>query len=778
MFLSIQGLKFFVCFVIPFLMRWQEPVKVDVPEDLLAFVGGHPMVAERLVKLGMTDIASARSFLDSSEYKTSSPFELPDVEGAVDRLDRAIRSSEPVLIWGDFDVDGQTATALLYSGLKKLGANVQYHVPLRHGEGHGIYLPRLRDWLSRGIGLMITCDTGITAHESVDVAQGSGVDVIITDHHLLEETLPRAHSVINPMRLPDGHKLRDLPGVGVAYQLIAALTSSASSAQGTDDLLDLVALGIVADVAKQTNETRYLLQRGIEMMRVTSRPGLRALLEMAEIDPLELDETDIGFGLAPRLNAQGRLSDAKDCVELLTTTDAARAQELAGQLESLNARRKLESKMIEDSAEYMLERDPSLLEYAVIVLSYPGWSGGVAGIVANRLAETWHKPVVLLCEEGDQAFGSARSVHGVNITQALHECRDLLLKFGGHSQAAGMTLRRDDIFDFRRRVSQAVRAQAPDLAEEPTLDIDGYICLPDVSLDFAADLRRLAPFGNGNPPLTLATRDLRLVRSRGLGRRRDHLELLVEDRAGNRQKVFWWNAGNAELPESRFDLACTLRISRYKGRIEPILELVDLRPIASEEIEVDSAPAQFVIEDHRGHHDPRSKLAEMLELYHDAIVWREGGAGIEGLSRNELKPAGTLIIWTPPPGPEEWSAALEIVKPRRLVLLDGDPVETSLESFLQRLGGLIKFVIGSRLGRTTLDQLAAATAQRTGAVRYGLMLYGHSGRLSVNLREDGSVMIEKGPTSRSLPDRESLERLLRNVIDETVAYRRNWKPQQ
>ncbi|MEO6725701.1 MAG: DHH family phosphoesterase, partial [Blastocatellia bacterium] len=321
-------------------MRWQIPNSIIVPDELRSFVGGHPLVAERLARAGLTGIASSKAFLDPNAYQATSPFELPDTAIAVERLHRAIKLGELILIWGDFDVDGQTATTLLYTALLKLGANVQYHVPLRDGEGHGMHLPKLQEWLATGVRVIVTCDTGITSHEAVDVAQAAGVDVIITDHHLLGDTLPAALAVINPMRLPPEHALRELPGVGVAYELILALTDG----RNCDELLDLVALGIVADVAEQKKETRYLLQRGIALARLSTRPGLRALLEMAKINPLELDESDIAFGLGPRLNAQGRLGNAADSVELLSTLDAGRAAELASQLEGMNARRKLESR--------------------------------------------------------------------------------------------------------------------------------------------------------------------------------------------------------------------------------------------------------------------------------------------------------------------------------------------------------------------------------------------------------------------------------------------------
>lgn len=752
-------------------MRWQLAQPVFVPDELRNFVGGHVIVAERMARFGITDVDAAKAFLDPNAYAVTSPFELPDMDQAVERLQRAIQFSEPILIWGDFDVDGQTATTLLFTALRNRGANVQYHVPLRDGEGHGINLPKLREWLARGIRLIITCDTGITSYEAVNVASAAGVDVIITDHHLLGDTLPAALAVINPMRLPIGHKLRELPGVAVAYQLIAALAASSC-----DELLDLVALGIVADVAELKHETRYLLQRGLTMMRVSTRPGLLALMESAEVNQLELDEMDIGFKLAPRLNAQGRMGNAADSVELLSTLDAARAADLAYQFEQMNAQRKLESQQIEESAHNLLEREPSLLDYAAIVLSHPDWKGGVAGIVANRLADAYHKPVVLLCEDNDKAFGSARSVAGINITDALKACREKLTKFGGHAMAAGLSLRREDIFEFRRLLSRAVRSMTAEVAEEPTLAIDGYVQLKEITREFEQDVRRLAPFGNGNPALTLATTDLRLIRKKKLGRKGDHLELIVADEAGNQQRVLWWNVGDRALPTGRFDLAYNVQISRFKNEADLVLEFVDLQPREAELIEVSSEASGYETEDRRNFDAPHAKLAEILATHPDAIVWREADSSVAGCNRTELRQAETLIVWTTPPGPDEWRAVLETVKPCRVIVFGQLPTEPTLESFLQRLGGLLKFALKSKGGETNLEELAAAMAQRADAIRYGLNWFQLKGLISVELRASGKLKLSLGAGEDNQSELSAMEKLLRNILEEIAAFRRNWKP--
>ncbi len=750
-------------------MQWRMAPAVDVPVSMRQLVGGHPLVAERLFRKGFTDAAKIRAFLDPAAYAPASPFELPDLETAAERLQRALRDREPILIWGDFDVDGQTATALLLSALRKRDADVHYHVPLRNGEGHGVNLPGVQNWIAKGIRLIITCDTGISSHHPIAAAQAAGVDVIVTDHHLLAESLPPAFAVVNPMRLPSGHPLREMPGVAVAYQLIAAI----SEGKNTDELLDLVALGIVADVAEMKNDTRYLLQRGLTRLRMTDRPGLRAMIELARIDPLEVDEGDLGFAVAPRLNAQGRLGDAAEAVELLSTSDPARAAELANQLEGMNAARRLESSRVEASAKSLLDRDPSLLEYAAIVLSHPDWSGGVVGIVANRLAEAYNKPVVLLCEKEGRAFGSARSIAGINITDALRACREKLTKFGGHAMAAGLGLPSENLFDFRRLLSRRVREMAPEREEEPVLDLDGELRLSEVSMELARDFRRLAPFGNGNPPLTVAIRDVRLVRKKMLGRSGKHLELIVEEDGGARQRVQWWNAPDADSLPARLDLACHVQISKFGEAPEVVLELRDHIVREAQAVQVESGPA-YRIEDVRDALDPRAKLAEVLASHPDSMVWREAEADLAGCNRTELAPSQTLIVWTTPPGPVEWQAGLDRVNPKEIILFSQAPPEPSVDAFLKRLGGLIKFTINSRQGRAPLDALAAAMAQRADAVRYGLKWFEAAGQLGIDWLPRESVLLVQKSGEANPQDQAKIESLLRGVLTETAAYRKHW----
>ncbi len=547
--------------------KWLDPALVAVPDALREAVGGHPLVAETLARRGLLTPEAAYGFLDPNAYHPASPFDLPDMDRAVERIRRAIRDHELIGIWGDFDVDGQTSTSLLVSALRDLGGDVIHHIPHRQNEGHGVNLPHLQQMIDDGAQLIVTCDTGIAAHEAVDYAQARGIDVIVTDHHNLTKTLPSAYAAINPKRLPEGHPLHELPGVGVAYKLVEALAGE------QPNLLDLVALGIVADVALQVRDTRYLLQRGLKKLRTTERFGLQAVLELAKIDPAQLTEAHIGFSLAPRLNALGRLEDASLAVDLLTTHDREQARMLAQRLEGLNAQRKLLSDQVYGAAAAQIEQDRSLLDAPVLILTNPQWHGGVLGIVANRLVEEFSRPVILLVlTEEQQAHGSARSVEGVDITAALTANAHLLTTFGGHTMAAGLSLPAENISPLRRGLARVITLPT----REPTLEIGGYVTLPEVTLDLIADLERLAPFGAGNPPLILAAHDLTIRSHSGIGRSGDHTGMTVVDQAGSSQRVIWWQSG--DLPSGRIDLAFSARAVDYKGEHQLQIEWIDARP--------------------------------------------------------------------------------------------------------------------------------------------------------------------------------------------------------
>jgi len=760
--------------------RWIEPAEVPVPDELLSSVGGHPLVAKMIARRGILDPASARAFLDPQAYTPAAPLELPGLGEAAERLERAIRRGEAICVWGDFDVDGQTATTLLVWTLRELGARVSYHIPLRERESHGVSLPVLKGLLESGIRLVLTCDTGVSALEAIEYARRKAVDVVVTDHHELPPALPPAYALVNPRLLPGEHPLSSLPGVGVAYKLAEELLSRAGMPQAVHACLDLVALGIVADLAYLAGDVRYLLQLGLQALRRTPRLGLQALMELAEIDASGLSEEHIGFALAPRLNALGRLGDANPIVEFFTTQDPGRARLLALQLEGMNEQRKLLASQVFQAALAQIDADPSLLVGEALVLSHPSWPAGVIGIVAGRLAERYHKPAILLATpSGRLARGSGRSVEGINLAAALTACAHLLVSHGGHPMAAGLSMDAKDIPEFRQALNQVVsRLRPPSMEAEylrEDIHVEAYLPLADVSLELACELARLAPFGPGNPPPVFASREMRLISHAPLGRHAEHSLMIVGDEQGHTQWVIWWGAAVESLPEAalsgaRFDLAYTLRPSTFRGQAELQVEWADLRVI---DVSIPLPPIEKAIHaiDCRQEAQPNSRLAQ-VQAQPGLQVWCEGPVARDTgwVDRYHLLPGEKLVIWTIPPGPDELAAALESVKPRQVYLFAIDPHMDNPRIFLRRLAGLVKYSLRMYQGMVRVSSLAGATAQRESIVRVGLDWLVARGHLTVIEQTADGLLLAPGPgtVAAGLPPAESR---LKALLGESAAYR-------
>jgi len=744
--------------------RWLDPEPITPPPELVQAAHGSELVARTLFRRGLCIAETARAFLDPALYTPAPPTDLPDLEAGAARLRQAIDRQESILVWGDLDADGQTATALLVEGLHGLGAQVDYYVPTRD-QGHGIHEPTLSHWIEQGARLVLTCDTGVTAHSAVDLAHSLGAEVIITDHHIPEATLPPALAVINPHRLPADHPLATLSGVGVAHQLIRALDPP------TADLsLDLVALGMIADVAALTGDTRYLVQRGLDALRVTPRPGLQALYRAADLDPAGLSEEHVGFVLGPRLNSLGRLADPSQGVELLLTQDPDRAHEWALELERLNARRQLVTTQITQAALNLLRNEPKLVsDYQALVLSHATWPGGVIGIVAGRLAERYGKPAVLIAApEGRVARGSGRSIPGVDLVAALKRCAHLLEGFGGHAAAAGFSIQAERIPELRDALSRAVAAQVEALPE-PIRAIDEYVTLPDLTLDLVAQISRLAPFGAGNPPLTLAVRNLRLVSEAIIGNTGEHRRVVVEDAQDASQTVFWWQGAGEPLPDGPFDLAVTARASNYRGVPEIQIEWVEAREHERPALELAATP-RYEIRDCRTDGNPRAELDRLRVSLPEIQVWAEGQDADLGRPRSELRPGASLAIWTLPPGPEELRQVLDRVQPAQVFLFAAQPELGAWADLMNQVLGMAKHALSKNGGRFDLERAAGRTGHRVGTVQAALEALAAQGALRIDEREPAFWQISPGTGTGDRRFEFWLNRV-KELLEETAAYR-------
>lgn len=750
--------------------RWIDPPPVDIPASF-ADLNLSPLIAQTLVRRGIDSPETARAFLHPDAIP-STPF--PDIEPAVERIHRAIQDQELICVWGDFDVDGQTSTTVLVQTLRALGGNVIYYIPIRGKESHGVHIETLQPIIDNGAKLIVTCDTGITAYEAIDHANSCEVDVIVTDHHELGATLPNAKAIVNPKLLPEDHVLANLAGVGVAYKLAEALLVNHKSE--LINLLDLVALGLIADVALLKGETRSLVQHGIQVLRNTGRIGLRVIAELSGTNLESLTEETIGFNFAPRLNALGRLSDANPAVELLLSHDPTRARVIATQIEGLNAQRKLLTNQVYEAAEAQVRENPDLLSEPALVLASQNWPGGVVGIVANKLVERYRKPAILLNQSEDGTLrGSARSIEGLNITEAITTQKKLLLGFGGHPMAAGLALEAGKLPAFRKGLGKAIEEQLGKIVrEEPSLQIDAWLNLNEVNLELAESLEALAPFGAGNPPLILATHKVSLRSSSTIGKTREHLRLNVEDENGNIQSVMWWGGAGAQLPEegSKFDVAYSMRASSYRGEKQVTLQFEDFRTVEEAHPELRQRTIEII--DYRL--EPANSLAQLQEHAFAGSpalqIWAEGADKAKGKSRFELQLADEFAIYTTPPSPAELRLALETVRPTKVYLFGISPVAEKADDFLTRLAGLAKYVINQKGGKVTTGEFAAVTAQREGAVRLGIEWLAAGGHISIQRdASQDAIILSAGNGEPNQYLQRELYIAVKGILEETAAYR-------
>ncbi len=693
---------------------WQDAPDIPIAAEIFRLAGENPLLARTLMRRGMLTFGQARAFLEPDFYQPASPNDLPDMEKGIQLVQAAIHKQIPIGVWGDFDVDGQTATTLLVSTLRQLGGQVLYHIPIRATESHGVNIPALQKLLERGTRLILTCDTGISAHPAAEFLRQRGIPLVITDHHSLPPSLPAADAIINPQRLPPDHPLHTLPGVGAAYMFASALSQACGQPSQADQHLDLAALGTVADLAILRGDARYLVQRGLESLRRTQRPGLIQLLENAEINPAHLNEQHISFSIAPRLNAIGRLGDANPVVEFLSATEREKSAVFAAQLEGYNSERRFLTEQVFQAALQQIENDAQVLKYAVLVLHHPHWPAGINGIVASRLVEIFQRPVIMLtAPEGDTMRGSARSVEGINITAAIASSEDLLIGYGGHPMAAGLALEAQHFLEFRRRISAHVERQRIESRHRPVLTIDAWVDLTALSLEIIQDLERLAPFGPGNPPLVFASRNLALLEASPIGKTQEHLMTIVEDEHGNTRRVIWWQGARQMLPEGRFDLAYHARAVNFGGDLEVQLEWILARPLEEPKIALPTAQPLEII-DWRTEAHVDVLVQHEAETNTDVLVWADGtsGAAVAAQPRWSLAPARSLVIYHPPASMELLRAALRQVQPGRVILCAVETNADSAPAFLETLTGMVRFAIARRSGLIETGKLAAALNQR------------------------------------------------------------------
>ncbi|GAB4500234.1 MAG: single-stranded-DNA-specific exonuclease RecJ [Anaerolineales bacterium] len=558
------------------LKRWLLPPRIT-PEAEQALRGFPPVLRQILFNRGYADPESARRFLEARPQGTTDPFGLRGIPQAIARLRDALQNEELIAIYGDYDADGVTATALLTAFLRELGANVRPYIPNRFDEGYGINTDALDTLKNEGVQLVVSVDCGIRSLHEAKHARTIGLDLIITDHHHPGAELPDALAVINPKQAGDTYPEKDLAGVGLAYKLACALESSLTGSHPrADRYLDLVALGTVADLAPLVSENRTLVRQGLLLLRQPERQGVASLMSVAGVKAQSVSATDIGFMLGPRLNAAGRLDTALDALHLLTTDNLMEAGRLAQKLQVQNQERQALTREIQQRAEQIaLADDP---EAFLLFAAHPDFNPGVVGLAASRLTEQFYRPAIV-AHQSDEGFtrGSCRSIGEFHITNALDQCADLLEHHGGHAAAAGFTVSNQNLDAFVTRMKAIARAELSGLDLRPVLTADMELPLQALTGELLEHLSWLQPTGYGNREAVFVTRGAEVVRSRTVGGDNSHLKLTV------RQNNLYFDAIGFRLGHwhnhlpPKVDLMYTFEVNEYQGRQSLQLNLRDVR---------------------------------------------------------------------------------------------------------------------------------------------------------------------------------------------------------
>ncbi len=562
--------------------RW-VPAPLAPTDHLKRFPDIAPLVVQILYNRGVTADQEIAAFLQTDRPTTTADlFRMAGMNHTVDRIRRAIKAHEPIAIYGDYDVDGVTATALLVQTLAAFGADVRPYIPRRADEGYGLNVEALQHLKEDGVRLVITVDCGVRSLTEVAFAKSIGLDLIVTDHHMPTEDLPDAYALINPKQPACPYPFKELAGVGLAFKLAQALlivnakTDEKKAALTEDDLIDLVALGTVADLAPLLGENRLLVARGLQQLRRTQRPGLRALLQISGVK--SIDTGAIGFSLGPRLNAAGRLDHALNAYDLLMTADQTKAEHIALELDARNRERQTITKELSDRAREIVMAH-SNGSAALLFAADPSFNSGVVGLVASRLTEEFYRPSVVIEQGLHESRGSCRSIPEFHMTQALDECRELFIRHGGHAAAAGFTIETTKLDILAQRLSDIAQRQLGGQELLPTLAIDAVLHLHKLKPELFHALQQLEPHGYANPQPMFASRGVSIVEIRTVGMESAHLKMKVGD-GGTIFDAIGFKFGHMADRLTRgdkLDIAYTFEENEWNGERKYQLNIKDIK---------------------------------------------------------------------------------------------------------------------------------------------------------------------------------------------------------
>lgn len=590
----------------------------DLPDEFLKLSKKYKLdtlAAQILWQRGIRAEEEIQAYLNPDLQQLHDPFLLHNMEKAVQRILTAIENGQNILIYGDYDADGMTASSVMKSALDELGAEVQVYLPNRFTDGYGPNLDVYKYFIqNEDIDLIITVDNGVAGHEAIAYAQSQNVDVIVTDHHSMPEVLPEAFAIVHPEHPESNYPFKYLAGVGVAFKVATALLDYIPS-----DMLDLVAIGTIADMVSLTDENRILVSHGLKVLANTERAGLMELMRLSGTDFEKVNEETIGFQIAPRLNALGRLDDPNPAIELLTGWEEEVAAEIAQMIDEKNSERKVIVENIFNQALTMITDEP------IQILHHKDWHKGVLGIVAGRLLEQFHKPIIMLAEEEGVLRGSARSIENFNIFEALNEHRELFMAFGGHKQAAGMTFALENVEAIKQVMLDFIQENDIDMSEKSSLEVQGSLQFDEISLETIRSLEKLSPYGMDNPKPHFLLTDYQVEQARSMGKDNSHLKLkLVQNGQALDAVYFGHGAESLEFEQSDTELVGTLSSNTWNGTTTVQLMVADARvngvellDIRSRQVELPKNTIRFV------HNEVKNGTIEEVLIIEEAPTDKE-----------------------------------------------------------------------------------------------------------------------------------------------------------
>mgnify|MGYP006287273293 CR=1 FL=1 len=660
---------------------------IKIPDELVQAAYGDEFIARIFFNRGYKNPETVRQMLDDEHYTPTCIDEFEGIDEAVRIINLAINEGKKICIYGDYDVDGVTSTTILVECIRFLKGEVMYHVPDRFTEGYGMNEEVIKNLQDEGVSLIITCDCGIANVNEILLAKELGMGVVITDHHNIPPKLPPADVILNPKLLPQGHRAGNISGCAMAYFLCIALLENCNCENEAERYMDLLALSLVADVVSLNGENRYLLKKGIQALFNTKRTGLRALFSILEKNNKMQTEEDIGFQIAPRINAAGRMESANLPVELLLTEDESYANVLAEKIDFLNSERKnVQEKIIEEAKEQVENKKKNK---AVLVLYSDFWHHGVVGIAAGKICDTYKKPAILLTlkDDGKTVVGSARSVEGVDIYELIKGCANKLIKFGGHPKAAGLSLKKEDLEEFTLKIEKFARAG---FSTDKSLRVSAD-CNLDIKLineEFYDKLQKIGPFGEGFEAPLFVSKNVCVVKEKKTVK--NHHIMRLADENGVSVPAVMWNGSEEDYIGRKFDAVYTITKNTFRGMDE-------IRMTVNYLVKESEKPWRFF---KGGFIDCRGKeIQDIMKDYPNAECFYEGfdikcpvGKTIDRIKVKEARRGNDVVFITPPVNTNVFREVITAINPRKVILNFSVLPDYTFKGFLLNLLGIIKHV--------------------------------------------------------------------------------------